>query len=241
MMGNYSNNIIPRVDGSVEINGDASVYDNTNFTSKMISDVVADGMKLDMKYIKKKENENNYKVLFGNFPVVDHPNNRLTNEQLSEINQKANEYDPSIDYSSSLNDKSFELGLLMKIVDENVVGKEGAFQFAVNNSEGKHDIAVAMDENYNDLKEVFIDKEIEQLDSQRMVIRDTGEQFSVLSTIDDDLGKVRERNANPQRIMKLGKMEDDNLSEAANVNFTFLMVAAIAEVLLLGFYIFFIR
>ena len=36
MMGNYSNNIIPRVDGSVEINGDASVYDNTNFTSKMI-------------------------------------------------------------------------------------------------------------------------------------------------------------------------------------------------------------
>jgi len=241
MMGNYSNDIIPRVDGSVEINGDASIYDNTNFISKMISDVVADGMKLDMKYIKKKESENNYKVLFGNFPVVDHPNNRLTNEQLSEINQKANEYDSTVDYSSSLNDKSFELGILMKIVDENVIGKEGAFQFAVNNNNGKHDIAVAMDENYNDLKEVFMDKGIEQLDSQRMAIRDSGEQFTILSNIDDDMGKVRERDANPQRIMKLGEMPTNNQSEAANVNFTFLMVAAIAEVLLLGFYIFFIR
>ena len=146
-----------------------------------------------------------------------------------------------------LNTLSPELAILMKIVNENVMGQKGAFQFAVNNDGDKHNIAVAMDENYADLKETFLDKGVTMLDSisdsQRMIIPDTipGDQLATLSNIDDALIEKMQKNANPQMLLKLGEMPTNNQSEAANVNFTFLMVAAIAEVLLLGFYVFFMR
>jgi len=159
----------------------------------------------------------------------------------------ANTYNPYADYSDMLNTLSPELAILMKIVNENVLGEKGAFQFAINNNGNKHDMAIAMDENYEDLRETFLDNGVTMLDSipdsKRMIIQDSipNEQLDTLSNIDDALMEKMAKNANPQMMLKLGEMPTNNQTEAANVNFTFLMVAAIAEVLLLGFYVFFIR
>ena len=236
-------------DGSIEIKANKEIPDTVNFTNMMVAMTVPSDMKLDMKYIKKKEDINDYKVLLGNFPTVNHPENKLNPEQISRIENIANGYNSYADYSDMLNTLSPELAILLKVTDENVLGQEGAFQFAYNNNGTKHDIAVAMDENYADLKEIFIDKGVTMLDSipdsKRMVIQDSipGEQLATISNIEDAIAERKAKNANPQMTMKLGEYptKEQANKEAANVNFTFLVVAAIAEVILLGAYLILLR
>jgi len=236
-------------DGSLEIKGDILLPDTVNFTNMMVAMIVASSMKLDMKFIKEKEDINNFRVLLANFPVANRPDNRLDSNTIEKINQIASGYNSYADYSDVLNTLSPELAILMKIVNENVMGQKGAFQFAVNNDGDKHNIAVAMDENYEHLRETFLDNGVTMLDSipdsKRMIIPDTipGDQLATLSNIDDALIEEMQKNANPQMMLKLGEMPTNNQtnSEAANANLTFLIIAAIAEVLLVGFYIFFLR
>ena len=233
-----SNNLFEvKEDGSIQINGDTTNPESMNFTNMMIAYLVANdetlGYKLDMKFIKQNEDVNNFKVLLGNFPVADRPQNSLDPMAIQKIEELANSYKSDADYGYLLENQSSEIFTAISIIQEKVMNTPGAFQLAVNNNGETANMAIAIDSNYPEV--------IESFSENGAIITEQGEEY-VTFMLPDTLTKEQANIlANVLDQLKYGANQKIKEPDTGNVNLSLLVLATLAEIVLVGVYIFFIR
>ena len=249
-----------RGDGTIEIIGDASNEQSMNFmammtTALVTSDVGNDlsmNLDLDMRMMKDVTDIYQYKAIFGNFPVSKMTDDRkLSPEIIADIQKLGDQYNPSKDYVAVLNQTSPEISEAFKLIDDNLLNKEGAFQFLLKNGGTEHEMMFALDEHYNDVSEAFqhngamISNDVNENNIVRLPNSTPGDQLLTLQQTNAEL-KQNELEASQQTLengvamvktYEPPKAEED-LDEAANVSPTLLIVVTIVELLLIGVYVF---
>ena len=237
--------------GTVQVNGNYNDGNSINFATMMAMSllIVNDGKitaDLDMKFIKEKNDQNKFKMIFGNFPIVNHPENKLNANAISGITKLVSEYKPNTNYMEILSGLSIELKLALDIIYNNVLGQEGAFQMAIRSNDIYNDMAFGMDKNYSNILDAFnINGAYVSYDENEngiVTVNETlpGNQLLILSATNESLNSIKEEKTpaelinNPQLIKKI-----DN-RESANANYTLLIVMCITEILLLSVYFIFL-
>lgn len=248
------NGVEAKEDGSVEISGDANLADSMNFAAMMTTMLVTTNnnlsldTNLDMKFIKNQEDKSNFKIIYGDFPLQNHPENKLDPIIIAKIQEQAKQYNPNVNYFDVLNSTSIELSTALMIINNHVLKENGDFKMAIKNGGVNHEIAFSMDENYADISTAF-------LESGAMVSHDSmennivrvnnstpGEQLMILNATLENLNQreLEQNNMALQNQYQKQLVYPNNMNEAANVNKIFLIVIAIAEILLLAFGYFYI-
>lgn len=247
--------IIDKGDGTIQINGDSNSFESMNFISKMTLDLASPmGLDLDMLLEKRSDDTSKYKAIFGNLPVSKMTEDKKISPMMVDvIKEKSKEYNPNVDYMETLARVSPEISKAFEIIDTNLLNKEGFFQFALKNGKTNHDMSFRLGSSYSSVTQAFNSTGIsithDSKENGVVIINNTnpGEQILILDSVNEELKK--EKLDNTQAILNNGmayvkKMEDlrDNssLDEAASVNPFFLITVIIAEVLLIGFFLFII-
>ena len=109
---------------------------------------------MDMKFIKEKYEENNFKIIYGDFPIPSN-GNQLDPAFEQRIYDLANSYNPNVSYADILNTISPELKMALEMIGENVLEQSGEFKMAVKSNGDHYDIKMGMDENYQDIITAF--------------------------------------------------------------------------------------
>lgn len=249
---NKANLIEANPDGTVELKGDSNNQDSINFALMMATvlstnnNVFNTKYNLDMKFIKEKADISQFKIVFGNFPVTNHPENRLDPVIISQIEEQAKSYKSNVDYSYLLDDASPELATAFEIINNNIFDNEGAFKMAVKNDDGNIDMRFGMDQNYQNIASAFNENGAVLTgateDYEVVDVNDTvpGEQLSTLNGTNETLAKEKEINNKITNGVQLtyGIYPINNPNnEAANASHIFLMVVTVANIVLLGIYI----
>lgn len=243
-------------DGTLVLQGDALNVDSMNYALLMTAMLVASdtnqigiNSNFDMKFIKKEEDTSKFKIIYGDFPINKERAN-IDPLLVSKISELSNSYKSNIDYSQLLQQKSPELLTSFMIIYNHILNNKGSFQMAIKNSGKIHEIVFAMDENYSNVSESF-------LESGAMVSNDTmennivrvnsstpGEQLMLLNATLENLNQRKleqtQIDLGLQNVYQKKLEYPQNLNEAANVNGTFLTIIAIAEIILLSFFFYFI-
>jgi len=242
-------------DGSIVLEGDAKNLESMNFAAMMTAALVANddleiNQKLDMKFIKEKENKSVFKIIYGDFPLKNIPNTEYKNIITSKINELTNNYQSQVSYMEILGNKSPELKTALILIQEHVLNEKGAFQMAIKNGGNNHEIMFALDENYSNISDSFHESGAivthDAMEHSIIRINNTtpGEQLLILSTTVDSLNqkKIEERNTLINKNGYQKKLEYPNImkDEAANVHKTFLIIVLITQILLLVVGIYFV-
>ena len=146
-------------DGTVQINSSSKNPEAMNFVTMMTILLVTNipnfslNTNMDMKFIKEKYEENNFKIIYGDFPVS--TNNQLDPAFEKKIYDLANSYNPNVSYAEILNTISPELKMALEMIGENVLEQSGEFKMAVKSNGDHYDIKMGMDENYQDIITAF--------------------------------------------------------------------------------------
>lgn len=222
-----------------------------NFMAMMLAGLTVSEANYDMYFIKESDSFD-YKVTFGNFPA-NNPNNKLTLEEKEKVTNLANSYDENTNYKMQLSSKNQALVTLMSIIFT-ASRKQGVIKAGVNNKQGICTIGLSLSKEYQELINSF-----KSLDRNKY-------DFSKLQIVDDSNGNTRVRISGDNRIqsdilldtklsIEMNKeaanekvevkdgiqyvktLENPVRQEAARVSSSFLIVVAIMEVILIGFYL----
>lgn len=234
-------------DGTVQVNGDYTNSDSMNFAVMMtMSLLVFNNNKidtnLDMKFIKDKNDKNEFKIIYGNFPLADHPENKLDASLISRISKLAQSYKSNVDYMDILGQTSPEIKEAMGIVYNHVLNREGAFQMAIRDHGKNHDMAFGMDDNYNDILDAFNNNgayvSYDSNENGIVTVNETipGNQLLILNSTNESLSVNLENNINPELVNARQYVKKLDSNEAAKANYTVLIILCIIEILLLGVY-----
>ena len=256
-----------RGDGTIEVLGDSTNEESMNFVAMMTTALVASevgndlsmGLGLDMKMVQKENQPFQYKTIFGNFPISKMTDDKkLSPEAIAEIQELAKSYNPGKDYVQELSKSSPEIGQALELIDNNLLNKQGGFQFLLKNGGTEHDMMLAVDEHYTDVSNAFKSSGADvgtmagtmvgSSDQENSIIRiKPEEQLVVLDSVNsmlkhDSLENTQE-NTLEQGVAMVKKYEppkpeETDLNEAANASPRLLIIVTIAEVLLIGAYLF---
>lgn len=236
------NNFEVTEEGTIEINGSLLNNNDQNYVTMMVAGLVASSENLDMYLSKDKKNNNDYKVTFGNLPVRNHPENRISPEIISKVNEISNNYNSTINYQEALYNMDANLGTLNEIVFSEM-NSDGTMKVGINNHNGNYNIGINMSSEYQNLADALNANgaSVSMDNNENSIVRLDGDkldQYSVLSNTKSTLEKEEEKELN-NNYQYVKKMElPDN--EAAKVSPYFLIVVAITELLLVGFYFIFL-
>lgn len=240
-------------DGSVVIEGDAENNESMNFAAMMTTALVVDGIgtddfgveqKLDMKFIKDQEHDSNFKIIYGDFPLQQQPNNTIDPMFATKIAELTNNYQSQVSYMELLGTKSPEIKTALTLIQEQVLNEKGAFQMAIKNGGNHHEMIFAVDENYNNISSSFSESGAmvsnDIMENSIIRVNDTtpGEQLLILSTTLESLRQKKKEEVENLKVAEnvyQKKLDYPNTinNEAANVNRIFLIVVLVTEILLL--------
>lgn len=252
----YTTNVDALDDGSVVVHGDSENTESLNFTAMMTAALVANNSDfgisehLDMKFIKNNLDSSTYKVIYGNFPIANHPENKLDPVIIDKIQQLAKNYNPSFSYMQLLSDLSPELSTALTIINNHILNEQGAFQMAIKNGGERHEVVFAMDENYSVISESFresgamVSSDMMENDIVRVNNTTEGEQLMILNATLENLDQKRIDKAQSeilQNVYQKKKVFEQSINESANTFNIFLMTIVGFEVviLLIGFFFMF--
>ena len=223
-------------DGTVEFKDDLLNKDNKNYMAMMLAGLTASDMNLDM-YLSKKEDDTQYKVIFGDLPIKEE--NRLSTEKIDRIQKISDSYQSNINYQEQLSSINPAIGSLNEIVFTEMK-KEGTFKVGINNRQGNNIIGLNLSEEYQHLTDALntngaLTTNDNNENSVVRVSGDTATQTTILDGAKLTLVSDKEKQiVNNYQYVK--KMELP-IDEAARVSPSFLIVVAIMEVILIGFYL----
>ena len=234
-----SNAVKENEDGTISINADIDREGSINFAAMMMIMLATDdeelGIKsnLDMKLIKNKDDLDDYRVIFGNFPIANHPENRIDPVLASKINEKANMYDKTVDYTAQLKEVSPSLGVAFDMVNNQVMNREGSFQMALKNNGNTHDMVLGFDENYTNLHEAFNTNGVDigsngNYDIVHIDNIESLDQLFVLANTNETLKELTNENQKKNNREYVKTLD----TEVANANVSFLRVLAVANILM---------
>lgn len=223
-------------DGTVEFKDDLLNKDNKNYMAMMLAGLTASDMNLDM-YLSKKEDDTQYKVIFGDLPIKEE--NRLSTEKIDRIQKIADSYQSNINYQEQLSSINPAIGSLNEIVFDEMK-KEGTFKVGINNRQGNNIIGLNLSEEYQHLTDALnTNGALTTNDrNENSVVRVSGD-LATQTTILDGAKLTLVSNKEKQIVNNyqyVKKMELP-IDEAARVSPSFLIVVAIMEVILIGFYL----
>ena len=225
-------------EGTVEFTDDILNTNSQNYMAMMLGGLTTSDMNLDM-YFSKEKDSSKYKVTFGNLPVKNHPENRLTADSITKIQNISNAYDSKIDYQQQLNSMSPTVGALNELVF-NEAKKEGTMRVGINNKNGNYSIGFNLSEEYQPLTEAFATNgATTSIDSnENSVVRVDGDSITQTSIITNTKLTLiaNEETKVIENTYQFVKKIEPPLNEAARVSPSFLTVVAIMEVILIGFY-----
>lgn len=147
-------------DGSIQVNSSSKNPEAMNFVAMMTILLVTNNpdfslnTNMDMKFIKEKYEESNFKVIYGDFPIPSN-GNQLDPAFEKKIYDLANGYNPNVSYVDILSTISPELKMALEMIDDNVLDQSGEFKMAVKSNGNDYDIKMGMDENYQDIITAF--------------------------------------------------------------------------------------
>lgn len=251
-ISNNNSQVELKDDGSIVVHGDIENTESMNFAAMMTIDLVSStndfeaNQKLDMKFIKYPEQESAFKIIYGNFPLINQPNNNVDPMIVSRVNELVNSYQSNISYIKLLGTKSPELMLAMILLQEQILNEKGAFQMAVKNDGNHYGIMIAADENYAHVINAFSESgamvTYNAMEHGIIRVNDTtpGEQLMVLNATLENLRQKKEASLVNQNSYQKQLLYPNNMNEAANVHTTFLIVVLVTEVLLLCVSLYFI-
>lgn len=223
-------------DGTVEFKDDLLNKDNKNYMAMMLAGLTASDMNLDM-YLSKKEDDTQYKVIFGDLPIKEE--NRLSTEKIDRIQKISDSYQSNINYQEQLSSINPAIGSLNEIVFSEMK-KEGTFKVGINNRQGNNIIGLNLSEEYQHLTDALnTNGALTTNDNnEKSVVRVSGDlatQTTILDGAKLTLVSDKEKQAinNYQYVKKM----ELPIDEAARVSPSFLIVVAIMEVILIGFYL----
>lgn len=243
-------------DGSIVVQGDTANTDSMNYALMMTTVLVTSennslgiNANFDMKFIKKEEDTSKFKIIYGDFPI-NKDSTRIDPLLASKIQELANSYNPNVDYNQLLQQSSPELFASFMIIYNHILNEKGSFQMAIKNGGKIHEIVFAMDENYSNVSESFYQSGamVSNDAMENNIIRvnnfSAGEQLMILNATLENLNQ-RKIEQDPNIISLQNQYQKkleykNNFNEAANVNGTFLTIIAIAEIILLSFFFYFI-
>lgn len=110
---------------------------------------------LGVKLIKDPNNDNAFRLETGNFPVTNHPENRLNTIAMNQIQQVAHEFRTDVDYRQALLQEAPEIALMFQIYDQHILGNEGAATLGIKKADDHFHFSLSMDENYQQVAEAF--------------------------------------------------------------------------------------
>ena len=244
----YTTNVDALDDGSVVVHGDSENTESLNFTAMMTAALVANNSDfgisehLDMKFIKNNLDSSTYKVIYGNFPIANHPENKLDPVIIDKIQQLAKNYNPSFSYMQLLSDLSPELSTALTIINNHILNEQGAFQMAIKNGGERHEVVFAMDENYSVISESFresgamVSSDMMENDIVRVNNTTEGEQLMILNATLENLDQKRIDKAQSeilQNVYQKKKVFEQSINESANTFNIFLMTIVGFEVVIL--------
>lgn len=249
-----TNSVVANEDGSVEITGDATIDDSMNFAAMMTTALATSNndlsidTNLDMKFTKEKEDKSKFRIEYGNFPLTNHPENKLDPVIISKIQEVAKSYNSNVDYFQVLNKSSIELATALMLINDHVLKEPGMMRMAVKNENGTKEMAFSMDENYASISTAFsesgamVSNDIMENSIVRINNSMPGEQLMILNATYENLNqqKLEKTSINLENSYQKKLIYPNNINEAAHVNKTFLIVIAITEILLIAFAYFFI-
>ena len=226
-------------DGTVQINGSFKNYESLNFANDQNKI-----KKLDMKFIKEKNDINNFKIIYGDFPI-DHTKSKPDNELISKIEKLIKSYKSNNDYMSILKQKSKEISEAMLIIYSYVLGRTGMFQMSIRDNGKKYDMAFGMDQEYSDILDAFnINGAFVSYEGNMngiVTVNETipGNQLLILNSTNETLNASDNKN-NFELKEEKGYVKKIDSNQAAHANYTLLIVMGIIEVILLSIYFIFL-
>lgn len=237
---NVNNSIDVNDDGTIEFAGSSKDSESMNFIFMMTTLLVANNpnfslnTNMDMKFIKEKEEVDDFKVIYGNFPVL--PDGFQMDPVLKQrIYDLANSYDPNTSYDELLNSISPELKMALQIVEENVLGQAGEFKMAVKTNGNSHDIKMGFDSNYQDLINAFYENgafTTEGMNETVVVLLPDGmDQIILLNAV---LETLKQKGYTEEQVNNLTNQYQKKLvykNEVANVPFHLLITITIVCVI----------
>lgn len=237
--------------GTVQVNGDYTNKNSLNFAVMMTMALLVhnDGKvesNLDMKFIKNKNEKNKFRIIYGNFPLINHPENKLDSTSMSKISVLSKTYRPDINYMEILGRTSPIMKEAMSIIYTHVLNRDGAFQMAIRNNDGNHDMAFGMDENYNDILDAFNTNgayvSYDENEHGIVTVNETipGNQLFILNTTNEALGANFINNDNNGLNNNYQRVKKIEINDVAKANYVLLAIMCVTEVLLLSIYFIFL-
>ncbi len=256
-----TNEIQVEQDGTLRYQGNMQNPDTTNFMFMLVAGLVVANSSLgihanlDMKFIKDINDLNSFEMIFGNFPLTNHPENKLDPEMVKRIQSFANSYRSQINYQEELQKQSPEIVASLLILQEHVLGEKGNFQMAIRNDQGNLSFAFKMGENYQQIADSFqtngaMVSQDEVGNSVTTIYPDySGNQLLILTSTLASLNQYQEERrigeslSNTlvyQKIYQEPPIETTSSSEAGNVYPTFFIITLIAEAILVAVFLLFL-
>lgn len=110
---------------------------------------------LGLKLVKDQNNDDAFRLEAGNFPVTNHPENRLSALAMDQIQKVAHEFQPGVDYHQSLLQEAPEIALMFQIFDQHILGNEGDAILGIKRADDHFHFSLSVDENYQQVAEAF--------------------------------------------------------------------------------------
>lgn len=245
-------------EGSVVVNGDSKNQESINFTAMMTAALVTSNSDfgieepLDMKFIKNPDQDSTYKAIYGNFPLINHPENKLDPILVDKIQTIAKNYNPNVSYTDLLTTLSPEVSTSLNIIHNHVLNEQGAFQMALKNGDNQHEIMFAMDENFSNISSSFresgamVSSDAMENDIVRVNNTVEGEQLMILNTTLESLNQKKKEKLQAELLQNTYQKKliyENTNQEAANTFNIFLITLVSTEViiLLIGLLVMFIQ
>lgn len=250
---NLVDSIYAKDNGTIELKGNNKDKESLNFAAMMTALLVTttnalkDNIKLDMKLIKEITDISKFKIIYGNFPIENHPENKLDPIIISKIHEMAKGYNPNVNYLELLSKSSPEVATSLEIINKHILDDTGAFQMAVKNGGQNSEIMFAMDDNYSEVVNAFYESGamVSQDANDNSIVRPNnttpGEQLVILNATLENLDELKLEKENGESLtnnyQKILKLDNDKLGETANISNSLLPVLVIANIILLVLFI----
>ena len=244
--------------GMVSLYGDNADENSMNFMMMMTAalllpdtmDMLFDN--LGMQMVKDNSQTTQFKVEFGKFPVVGHPENHLDKVAISKVVEVARTFQPSADYSMVLSEKSPELFLACQLFQNHILNTDGAARIAVKREDDDFRILFGLDEKLEAVSESFSTNGADVNRNPNGAVVQLGERSSIerimvlSNTIEtlDTMSKEREGQMTLDKergaYVKKYTMDSSNVSNEGKANTLTLILVVTAEILAVAFSLFFL-
>lgn len=238
-------------DGTIQINSSNKNPEAMNFVA-MITLLLATNNSdfslntgMDIKFIKERNVENDFRVIYGYFPLPPNGNN-LDPTFERKIYELANSYNPNVSYSELLSNVSPELQQAFQIIGENAFDQTGEFKMAVKSNGSGYDIKMGMDENYQDIIDAFSESGaymFEDMDGTIIIIIPNNiNQLAILNAVLESLKQKGYSDEQAQNLVNQYQKKLVYNNESANVPAQLLIIITLVCVIeILGFLYFILK